>query len=189
MEFSVAWPFLILSRKNQSAIAGSGDIFLSNRTAFFMNENWAVGFFFGVKLPNAKDEKQLGTDETDFYASGLFSQRAGSWEFSQNFGVGILGSPTALRAQEDVYTYGLSAACRAGRAQPFVEWHGQTGPHPEYVFSRLFAGVEYRWDKMALRISGQKSLTEKPKGYQNVLGADWGANISLEFQFSGTESR
>ncbi len=180
-ELSGSWPFLILKRNGQNTIGGSGDVFLSSRTALFQRENWAAGFFFGVKLPNAQDEKRLGTDETDFYFSGLFSQREGSWEFSQNLGLGILGSPTALRAQEDVYTYGLSAALRAGKAQPFIEWHGQAGPHSEYVFSRFVAGMKYRWPKLAMKISGLKGLTEKPKGYQNVLGADWGAEIGVEW--------
>jgi hypothetical protein len=180
-EISVNWPFLILKRNGQSALTGSGDVFLSSRTALFQKKNWAAGFCFGIKLPNAKDEKRLGTDETDFYFSGLFSQRIGLWEFSQNLGLGILGNPTALRAQEDVYTYGLSAALRSGRAQPFIEWHGQASPHPEYVLSRLVAGMECRWPKLSVKISGLKSLTEKSKGYQNILGADWGLKVGLEW--------
>lgn len=188
-ELSVSWPFLILNRSGRSTTAGPGDFFVSSRVAPWQNGNWAAAFLFGVKLPNAKDEKRLGTDETDFYFSGLFSQRIGFWEFSENLGLGILGSPTAMRAQEDVYTYGFSAAWKKGRMHPFVEWHGQVSPHPEFVFSRLSAGAEYRWPKMALKISGLKSLTEKPKGYQNILGADRGVNVSLEFQFGGTERR
>lgn len=180
-ELSASWPFLILKRSGQNTITGSGDVFLSSRTALFQKKNWAAGFFFGVKLPNAKDEKRLGTDETDFYFSGLLSQRVGFLEFSQNLGLGILGSPTAVHAQEDVYTYGLSAALKNGRVQPFIEWHSQTGPHPEYVFSRLVAGMEYRWPKLAVKVSGLKGLTEKPKGYQNVLGADWGVRFGVEW--------
>ncbi len=181
VELSAFWPFLILDRANQSAVAGAGDVNLSAKVSVRKRECWAAAVRFGVKLPNAKDEKRLGTDETDSYASALLSERKGAWEFSQNFGFGILGSPTALRSQEDVYTFGLSATFRPKKPAFFSEWYGQASPHPAYVFSRLSAGVGYEAGKFAFKLSALKGLTEKPKGYQNLLGADWGVNLGFQW--------
>ena len=181
VELSAFWPFLILTRTNRPALASSGDINLSTKVALYARKNWAAAFRFWVKLPNAQDEKKLGTDQTDFFSAVLFSERIRSFEFSQNFGLGILGSPTALRSQEDVYPFGLSATIRPKKLAFFSEWYGQASPHPAYVFSRLSAGVGYEAGKFAFKLSALKGLTEKPKGYQNLLGADWGVNLGFQW--------
>lgn len=181
VELSGFWPFLILDRAGRSTLAGSGDIELSAKAALYPAKGWAAAFRFRVKLPNAKDEKRLGTNQTDFFASLIVSERAGLWEFSQNLGLGFLDNPTGLRSQEDVYTFAVLTSFHPGGWSFEGEWSGQASHSPAYVFSNLSAGVGYRFGKLAFRLSALKSLTEKAKGFENLLGADWGAEFGLQW--------
>jgi hypothetical protein len=96
--------------------------------------------------------------------------------------MGILGNPMTGRGQEDVYTYALSANLKLSRFEFFAQWYGQANAHSEYVFSHLSAGTGYRAGKISFLLSGLKSLTTEPKGYQNTLGADWGASLRIEWR-------
>lgn len=180
VELSGLWGLLFLDRPGQKALGGGGDVLLSTKTAFFAHpKNWAAAFRFAVKLPNAKAYKGLGTDEADIFYGLLVSERIGLFEFSQNLGMGILGDPRAGQGQEDVYTYALSANFKPSRFDFFAQWYGQTNTHPEFVFSHVATGVGYRAEKVGFVISGLKSLTTEPKGYQNTLGADWGVSLKI----------
>ena len=70
----------------------------------------ALGIRFATKLPNASNEKGLGRDTTDFYASVLLAKTVQSLRIVGNAGVGILGNPVSGNQQNDVLTYGLSVA-------------------------------------------------------------------------------
>jgi hypothetical protein len=80
----------------------------------------AVGFRFSVRLPNAKHESGLGQDTTDFSAALLAGKTFASLRLVANAGVTIMSEPLDSTKQNDVFTYGLSAA-------------GQIGPHAELV--------------------------------------------------------
>ena len=183
VELSGQWGLLFLDRIGQKALGGGGDVLLSTKTALFAHpKNWAAAFRFAVKLPNAKAYKGLGTDEADIFYGLLVSERAGLFEFSQNFGMGILGDPGAGQGQEDVYTYATSANFKPSRFDFLAQFYGETNTHPEYIFSHVAASAGYRTGKVGFVFSGLKSLTTKPKGYQNTLGADWGASLKIEWR-------
>lgn len=70
----------------------------------------AMGVRFATKLPMARNERGLGLDTTDFYASFLLAKTVQSLRIVGNGGVGILGDVTRADRQHDVLTYGLSVA-------------------------------------------------------------------------------
>lgn len=70
----------------------------------------AVAFRFATKLPNAENEKGLGLDTTDFFASLLAAKTVQSVRVVGNVGFGILADPTVGDRQNDVLSYGLSFA-------------------------------------------------------------------------------
>jgi hypothetical protein len=81
---------------------------------------------FATKLPNAENEKGLGLDTTDFYASLLAAKTVQSIRVVGNFGLGILGDPTVGDRQNDVLTYGLSfARALTDRAEVVGELNGR----------------------------------------------------------------
>jgi hypothetical protein len=80
----------------------------------------AVALRFATKLPNASNESGLGLDTTDFFASLLGAKTVQSVRVVANLGVGILGDPTAGNRQNDVLTYGVSAARATTQAAEIV---------------------------------------------------------------------
>jgi len=70
----------------------------------------AIGVRFATKLPMARNERGLGLDTTDFYASFLVAKTVQSIRVVGNGGIGILGDATRGDRQNDVVTYGLSVA-------------------------------------------------------------------------------
>jgi len=65
---------------------------------------------FSTRLPNAGNESGLGLDTTDFNFGFLIAKTVRSVRFAGNVGVGILGDPVRGDEQNDVLTYGISAA-------------------------------------------------------------------------------
>ncbi len=70
----------------------------------------SLAFRFATKLPNTTNEKGLGLDTTDFYASLLAAKTVQSIRVVGNVGFGILADPTVGDRQNDVLTYGMSFA-------------------------------------------------------------------------------
>jgi hypothetical protein len=86
----------------------------------------AFAFRFATKLPNAGNEKGLGLDTTDFFASLLGAKTVQSIRLVGNIGVGILGDPTVGDQQNDVLTYGVSLArALTDRAEVVGEVNGR----------------------------------------------------------------
>jgi hypothetical protein len=74
------------------------------------NRRPAMAVRFVTKLPNASNESGLGLDTMDFFASLLGAKTVQSVRIVGNVGVGILSDPTDGNRQNDVLTYGASAA-------------------------------------------------------------------------------
>ncbi|MDA2926905.1 hypothetical protein MYX78_06675 [Acidobacteria bacterium AH-259-G07] len=73
------------------------------------NGGWpALGFRFGVELPNASNEDGLGNDETNVFGSLLLQKQFGKLKFLTNLGVAILGDPVVAGSQDDLFTYGVA---------------------------------------------------------------------------------
>jgi len=86
----------------------------------------SFAFRFATKLPNAENEKGLGLDTTDFYASLLAAKTVQSIRVVGNFGLGILADPTVGDRQNDVVTYGLSfARALTNRSEVVGELNGR----------------------------------------------------------------
>ena len=63
-----------------------------------------------TKLPNAKNQSGLGTDEMDFFASLLAARTIRDVRLVANLGIGIVGDPAQLAVQHDPLIYGVSVA-------------------------------------------------------------------------------
>ena len=55
-----------------------------------------------VKLPNARDEQELGTDETDVTLGVSGGWRQGPWDLDLGVALGIWGNPLRFANQDDV---------------------------------------------------------------------------------------
>jgi len=69
----------------------------------------AIGFRFGVILPNSNQARGIGSNTTNFLGTILLGKRFGNLNAFANVGIGILTAPTQPFSQNDVILYGLGA--------------------------------------------------------------------------------
>ena len=105
------------------------DFIIATKLRFFTESGRrpAFGVRLATKLPNASNEKGLGTDMTDFYASLLFAKTIESTRVVANAGVAIIGDATArVPEQNDMLTFGASIArAMTTEAELVGEVHGR----------------------------------------------------------------
>ncbi|MDD8016895.1 MAG: hypothetical protein PHP42_00840 [Bacteroidota bacterium] len=145
-----------------------GDFTLWTKFLILNEYRFGVGLSirFGVQLPNASNESGLGVDEMNFYSSFLLQKHfIGMW--TANFGVGILGDPTQVGNQHDVFLYGfeynvpirestfclLQAAGRTGHAGSGIPHlaGGKIGIEQDSnnFIARIFAVINYSGEDKA----------------------------------------
>ena len=117
----------------------------------------SFAFRFATKLPNAENERGLGLDTTDFYASLLAAKTVQSIRIVGNFGLGILGDPTAGDRQNEALTYGLSfARALTDRAEVVGELNGRVSTRKGAAFpgteSRGLLNLGGRYTRASVRL-------------------------------------
>lgn len=125
---------LIGSLEKGSNVSDWGDLTVATKIRIFKESEPfpAVGIKYAVKLPNTRYDNKLGSNQTDFFASLLFSKTFGGINARLNAGFGILDDPQQLNNQLDIYTLGAAFIVPAGEsAKIFFEWTGFMGAHRE----------------------------------------------------------
>jgi hypothetical protein len=126
VEFQMEWTvhsFLSIKGRNPSAVdlrlgANSNDTNDVGDVTLWMKMKLrneariapALGFRFGVQLPNSNQARGIGTNTTNFYAT-INAQKKfadGKLDVFGNLGLGILEAPLANFTQNDVLLYGLA---------------------------------------------------------------------------------
>lgn len=156
---------------------GSGDLRLWTKLVLFPSRVQDLGLRFGVKLPNAPDEHNLGTDMTDFLSSLLWDLHLGVAHVSLNAGLGILGSPEEGQGQDDVFTWGGALRVPAGRGLELgFDAAGQSGPYGldrKRSFATLSAVGTWRVGRWRVDLAGRR-------GVRDSLGWGWAAGLSYD---------
>src|SRR4030095_12711638 len=73
----------------------------------------ALGFRFGVELPNSDQSRGIGTNTTNFFGMILAQKQFGKLNVFGNLGLGILTAPLEATSQNDVLLYGLAVIYEA----------------------------------------------------------------------------
>jgi hypothetical protein len=186
VDLQADYDFLYRFTKRGTTIYGSGDLTLWTKVRFLPEKGYApgVGLRFGVKLPNANAQDGLGTDQTDFYASILASQKLGRFENRLNLGLAILDDPLKLRGQQDMLTLALATIYNLSPGwQVLVDFYSQQGANAKYRFSKISAGARYLNGKWAWDAALKKGLRSDHKGYQDELSLDWGIVLGVSRYF------
>lgn len=92
----------------------TGDFYLATKIKL-RNETRrapALGFRFGVQLPNSNQERGIGVNQVNFFATALAGKHFGRLNLYGNLGIGILTAPVDLFTQNDVILYGAAATFR-----------------------------------------------------------------------------
>lgn len=119
----------------------------------------AIGVRLAARLPNASNERGLGPDTTDLFASLLFAKTIQSMRLVGNAGVAVMGDATDATGQNDVLTYGVSLARALSQAAEVVgEINGRKHvsglPAPPGTGTSAIARGGLRFTKGPVRIDG-----------------------------------
>jgi hypothetical protein len=111
----------------------------------------ALGFRFGVELPNSNQARGIGTNTTNFYGMITAGKRVGDkLNVFGNLGLGILTAPLQATSQNDVLLYGLAGTYDASDRLSIVgEVNGfhstrKTAPLGTEDFSESRLGAQIR---------------------------------------------
>lgn len=142
---------------SSGTVSGAGDIQLHTWARLWTGPV-SGGAAWWVKLPNADDRNELGTDETDVHVAATFGSDRGPASLRAWVGLASLGDPFSATARELL----PEGEARLGWALGPVELVGRmgatpAGPEPRPVGS-LGLGVEARCP-LLLGVEGRQGLT------------------------------
>jgi hypothetical protein len=161
--------------------ADIGDFTFWTKFALMSEYSSGIGFSFrfGVQLPNASNESGLGIDEMNFYSSLLFQKHfAGIWAL--NFGAGILGDPTLVGQQHDVFIYGIGYTLPVSDATYLrLEYAGRRGHEGLgiYHLDNMKFAVEQEFGELTLRAAGVSNISS----HDHAKGIELTASYIFQF--------
>jgi hypothetical protein len=130
VEFQIEWTFqnfLSIKSRGLSAIplnlganasdtndVGDARLWMKIKLRNESRRTPAVGFRFGVELPNSNQARGIGNNTTNFYGMITAGKRVGDkLNVFGNLGLGILTAPLEATSQNDVLLYGLAGTYAA----------------------------------------------------------------------------
>lgn len=129
----------------------------------------ALGFRFGVQLPNSNQGRGIGLNQTNAYGSILVGKKfgsAGRFNTFGNLGIAILSAPTQSFIQNDVLTYGAAGIFRlnkqfsiAGEVNGRANTRPGDGPLGTESQSEARLGMQIRASGLRFDFAGIKGLT------------------------------
>lgn len=129
----------------------------------------ALGFRFGVQLPNSNQSQGIGLNQVNAYGSLLIGKKFGEdgrFNTFGNLGVAILSAPTALFTQNDLITYGVAGIYRlnhqfslAGEINGRANTRPGDGPLGTESQAEARLGMQIRASGLRFDFAGIKGLT------------------------------
>lgn len=131
----------------------------------------ALGFRFGVQLPNSNQGTGIGLNQTNAYGQILIGKKFGRnarVNTFGNLGIAILTAPTQFFTQNDVITYGLASIIRinnqfniAGEVNGRANTRPGSGPLGTESQGEARLGMQIRASGMRFDFAGIKGLTSQ----------------------------
>jgi len=130
----------------------------------------ALGFQFGVELPNSNETRGIGLNQTNAFGQILWGKSFGKEARLRTFGnlgIGILTAPTRLFTQNDVLLYGVAGIFRvndkvniASEVNGRANTRSGAAPLGTESLSEFRLGVQVRAAGLRFDAAGIKGLTE-----------------------------
>lgn len=135
VRLGLSWEWLVDDTVASTPVSGPGDVRIGTAVRLFGGGSGAAGLGWEAKLPNATNEDELGTDETDLLFGAWGRWHAGPWSAAAAVGLGVLGNPLRFANQDDVPLVRLEAGWKPGRfsARTFLEADLATPRNPDRV--------------------------------------------------------
>ena len=130
----------------------------------------ALGFKFGVELPNSNEARGIGVNQTNAFGIILVGKkfgRDGRLNTFGNLGLGIYTAPTRLFTQNDMLLYGLGGIFRVNKTVNIAaeingraNTRGGTAPLGTESLGEFRLGVQVKAAGLRFDAAGIKGLTE-----------------------------
>jgi len=130
----------------------------------------ALGFKFGVELPNSNEARGIGVNQTNAFGVILVGKRfgrEGRLNTFGNLGLGIYTAPTRLFTQNDMLLYGLGGIFRvnqtvnlAAEVNGRANTRGGTAPLGTESLGEFRLGLQVKAAGLRFDAAGIKGLTE-----------------------------
>ena len=130
----------------------------------------ALGFKFGVELPNSNETRGIGVNQTNAFGIILVGKkfgRDGRLNTFGNLGLGIYTAPTRLFTQNDMLLYGLGGIFRvnktvniAAEVNGRANTRGGTAPLGTESLGEFRLGLQVKAAGLRFDAAGIKGLTE-----------------------------
>lgn len=173
VELLFSYPLLLLNQNDQTQDYGSGDLTITGVFKFFR-----LGKIFphaaikiATKLPNASNQEEFGTDETDFFLGAMVSRHIGTVKLLIDVDLAILGDPSTKNTQDDVLEY------KVGFIYPVRDNFSAALEIDGAEFSRktndrrfLRGGIAFNWNKLLFDAGGALGLTDESGEFQVQFG-------------------
>ncbi len=186
VEIQAYYDFFYRFTQRATTVYGSGDLTLWTKIRFMEEKGSrpAVGLRFGVKLPNAKDEVGLGTDQTNFYAAALMGKSMGRFDNHLNLGIAIYDSPFRVREQKDLFTAAFVSSYQVSQNfQILLDFYSQQGSDHRFSLNKLSLGTRINKKNWVWEVSMKKGINSISKGFRGELSLDWGVVLSASRYF------
>ncbi len=135
-----------------------------------------ISFKPTVVLPNSNDSRGIGTNSMQFFGNVLSGKTIGRGFVFGNAGLGILTDPVHLRAQQDVFTYGIAGVLTMSpRISLLSEWNGWKNPRGSpspgtESRSQVRLGMQVRTAGIRWDVAGVAGLTRRDPRVGLVFG-------------------
>ncbi len=122
--------------------SGSGDLTVEVKTSPWKGPWGRLGISVATKLPDADDRYGLGTDEQDFFVTGLYTATLNKLRLNVNAGLAVVGDNTQLRHYDYLFAYGVGLEYLITDDWSIVaEVAGTTGGREENEISKATLGI------------------------------------------------
>lgn len=155
---------------------GFGDLHLGSAVRLFTAGPVETHLGWAVKLPNASDGGELGTDETDISFGLTAVVHAGDVRVLGAVGLAILGNPLRFANQDDVPLARLAADWSRWNlsVSPSLRWDVATARNPHRAEGDLVLRYGPTW---FIEIGGAAGLSPAAADFSGRLGVGWHAPL------------
>ncbi len=173
VELLLQYPLLLMNQTDKTQDYGSGDLKITGVFTFLRVRKIFPEFAFtlAMKLPNASNQEEFGTDETDLFLGIAASRAIGPATLLINADFAILGDPTAKNTQDDLFEY------KAGLIYPVRDYiwaslglEGAETSRRTNDRRLIRGGIAFSWKKYLIDAGGALGLTEESGDFQVAVG-------------------
>lgn len=173
VELLLSYPLLLLNQTDKEEEYGSGDLIITGVYRLLQ-----VGKIFSdcaltiaTKLPNASNQEEFGTDETDFFLGGAVSREMGKLNLLINLDFAILGDPNRVNTQDDLFEYNVGLIYPVNKKlSAALEFAGAETSRRNNDRRFVRGGIAFTWKKFLIDCGGALGLTEESGDFQVAVG-------------------